>query len=430
MKLIDILKTASANMAQSRLRTGLTIVAVFIGALTLSLTNGIGSGISSYVTQQVNALGAKDVLIVTPKTNAASLSTSDAPQPYDPNQVTRAGFAGQTVAVLTQKDIDTIAAQSGITSVQARKNVTLDYVSAGGSGKYQVSVTEYLDGTSLPMRAGVLPDNTSSALQVSLPYDYPSSLGFASAQDAVGKTVTLGLTDATGNQQTVQATVSGIEEETVINDGSGNANNALFDKLYSLQSQGEPAAALNKYGGAVARFDTNLSDTQLTALKQSLADKGYEAETTQDQLGNFNQVLNTVVIVLDLFGAIALLAASFGVINTLLMAVQERTKEIGLMKAMGMGSGRIFLLFSAEAILLGFWGSALGSLAAFGIGHIANAYASKHFLQGLPGLNLLAFPWQSTATIMLIIMAITFLAGTLPARRAARLNPIDALRYE
>jgi len=128
--------------------------------------------------------------------------------------------------------------------------------------------------------------------------------------------------------------------------------------------------------------------------------------------------------------AIALLAASFGIINTLLMAVQERTREIGLMKAMGLGRNKIFMLFSIEAVLLGFWGSLLGSLAGIGIGQVVNRIASDTFLKDLPGFNLTEFSPQSVAVIMLIIMSIAFIAGTLPARRASQKDPIEALRYE
>ena len=106
------------------------------------------------------------------------------------------------------------------------------------------------------------------------------------------------------------------------------------------------------------------------------------------------------------------------------------TAEIGLMKAMGMSGAKIFLLFSTEAILLGFWGSLLGILAGIGIGQVANKIASNSILKDLPGFDLLAFPVMSLLTILLIIMTVAFIAGTLPARRAAKQNPIDALRYE
>jgi putative ABC transport system permease protein len=280
------------------------------------------------------------------------------------------------------------------------------------------------------MEVGKAPDNTSSAYQITLNYDYAPYLGYASDSAAVGQTITLGLTDANGTQSTVTATIVGVQLKSIIGSGTNETNNALYNKLYDIQSQGLPASLKGKYSTAVAHFDTSLSTQGVNDMKQTLSNDGYTAQTVADEIGIVEQVINSIVVVFDAFGAIALLAASFGVINTLLMAVQERTKEIGLMKAMGMSGRRIFLLFSFEAILLGFWGSFLGVLAAMGIGQIANHVASKGFAKDFVGLHLLAFPWQSVTLIMLIIMVITFLAGTLPARRAARLNPIDALRYE
>ena len=100
------------------------------------------------------------------------------------------------------------------------------------------------------------------------------------------------------------------------------------------------------------------------------------------------------------------------------------------MKAMGMNAKRIFLLFSLEAVLIGFWGSLIGVIVAEVIGTAANQIVSTGFLKDLPGLHLLIFPVKNVAETMLLIMAIAFLAGTLPAWRASRQSPIDALRYE
>jgi putative ABC transport system permease protein len=100
------------------------------------------------------------------------------------------------------------------------------------------------------------------------------------------------------------------------------------------------------------------------------------------------------------------------------------------MKAMGMSRGRIFGLFSIEAAFIGLLGSAIGSGLALGIGSLLSDVLSKTVLVDLPGLNILLFTGESVAGVMLLIMGIAFLSGTLPARKAARLNPIEALRYE
>ena len=100
------------------------------------------------------------------------------------------------------------------------------------------------------------------------------------------------------------------------------------------------------------------------------------------------------------------------------------------MKAMGMNSGRVFALFSFEAVFIGFLGSAIGAGIAIGLGSLLSTALSRSLLSNLPGLHILQFSATSVIAIVLVVMAISFVAGTLPARRAARQNPIDALRYE
>ena len=128
----------------------------------------------------------------------------------------------------------------------------------------------------------------------------------------------------------------------------------------------------------------------MEAIKADLADHGYTANTVADQIGVIQTVIDGIIGVLNAFGVIALIAASFGIINTLLMSVQERTREIGLMKAMGMGGGRIYALFSTEAVFIGFLGSIFGA-AAWGVGVVANGVLAGGVLAELEGLEVLRF---------------------------------------
>lgn len=432
MTLSDIFLTASANMGRSKLRTGLTIIAIFVGALTISLTTGIGAGVSAYIDQQLGNLGSNNVLTVRPadEGNGPPIATSE-PRKYDPDQnVTGGGEFGTSQQVLTPDDVETIRNQPGIESAEPNLSVALDYIEGKNSEKYQISVSAFIDGTELDLAVGNALSNDTDRYEIIIPIAYVTVLGFTTPEDAINVPVTLAVTDATDVQHTLEATIVGIQDQALVGSNGASIGQPLVEALYELQSEGLPDATRDRYQSVAARVDPNLSEQEFQTLKDELSEQGYEAMTVDDQIGIFKQVLDAIIIVLNVFGGIALLAASFGIINTLYMAVQERTREIGLMKAMGMSSIKVFLLFSIEAILIGFWGSLLGVAVAVGVGQVVNSVASETFLQDLTGFNLMAFPVLSMGVIMLVIMGIAFLAGTFPARRAAQQNPISALRYE
>lgn len=430
MKLSDIIRTAAGNMLRSKARTILTIIAIFIGALTLTLTNGIGSGVSSYIDRQLGNLGAEDVLLVQPKQNF-SLPGSGDPKKYEPEQsVASAGSGGFGQAVLKDADVEKIRKVGGIKEVLPVRIPSADYIQGKNNERYQIVVGIDVEGTRYDLAAGRAVNMKAKEREIMLPSTYPKVLGYASPEDAVGQTVSVGVTNAAGQKTTITGTAVGVLKKGIIDSGGATLNSAFNDALYDYQTKGLPEQLKRQYPMVVARFDKNLDQAGITKLKENVDKAGYTAQTYQDALGIFKQVISGIIAVLTFFAAIALLAASFGIINTLYMAVQERTKEIGLMKAMGMRPGRIFLLFSIEAMLIGFWGSVLGILAAVGIGQIANQIVSSTILKDLPGFTLMTFPPQAIIGTILLIMAIAFLAGTLPARRAARQNPIDALRYE
>jgi putative ABC transport system permease protein len=430
MKLIDIFAMASSNMLRSKLRTILTIIAIFIGSFTITLTVGISSGISGYIDKQLGNIGAEDILFIQAKIENP-LESSDGLTKYDPEAKGNVNMTSSMEAyVIGPDDIEKIKQQDGISNVKPILGVSPKYIYGPNEQKYEVSITESIEGSNIDLVAGHTINMGKN--EILLPIKFVEPLGFSSAENAIGKTVTFGINDGIKPEiVTISATIAGVQQESIISSATGVlASPLLIDKMYSTQTDGLPDSVTNQYVGATAKFDKNISEDELAKIKESLSKKGYDAMTIKDQIGIIKQIIDAITYVLIFFSAIALLAASFGIINTLFMAVQERTKEIGLMKAMGMSKGKIFMLFSIEAILIGFWGSFLGVLVAMGVGQIVNPIASHSFLKDLPGFELTVFPPLDVSLVILLIATIAFLAGTLPAKRAAKLDPIDALRYE
>lgn len=431
MRTCDLIASAVRNTFRSKLRTTLTVMALFVGAFTLTLTTAVGAGVTDYVTKQVASLGADDVLIVT----RTAATTGDGPTKYDPE--TSSASTGATAPALpgagasdplTEADLDTIAGIDGILSVDPIQVAAIDFVQFDGGSKFEVTVNPTSSITKSDLVAGDQLSGSSTTRQLMLPSDYVEPLSFASADDAVGSIVQLGVTDVLGKQQIVDATIVGVSKTSLLASGAG-ANAALVSELADVQSAGVDTGPA-RYAIAVAHFDASLTEVEVAELKQEVTSAGFGAQTIQDQLGVIKTVIDGIIGVLNAFAIVALLAAAFGIVNTLLMSVQERTREIGLMKAMGMRSGKVFALFSLEAAFIGFLGSAIGAAVAVLLGTALNGALAAGPLAALPGLNILLFEPASIIGIILLIMVIAFLSGTLPARRAARKNPIESLRYE
>ncbi|MFV0375616.1 ABC transporter permease [Microbacterium sp.] len=433
MRTTDLVRTGIRNTFRARARTTLTVLAIFVGAFTLTLTSGLGTGINRYIDDTVAAIGGGDVLTVTKVADEAYDPTDTTPQEYDPDAVvTGDGPARTSSEMMRQDDLDAIAEVAGIVDVEPITPAQLDYVQYGDSTRYTASVRTLTPGQEVQATAGTAPDAGSDEPQVSLPLDYVAPLGFDGAADAVGATLTIALTDGAFVQHTVEAEIVAVTEETLAGPGGASllTNPVLQDELVELQNAGVPDDQLDQWAQVTATFDSEYTAEQVDALKQRLADEGFEGTTTADTLGAFTTVIDTIVLILNAFAGIALLAAGFGIVNTLLMSVQERTREIGLMKAMGMGSGRVFGLFSIEAVFIGFLGSAIGVAVAVLAGTAISSALSGAFLANLPGLTLIAFDPVTIVVTIGVIMAVAFLAGTLPAARAAGKDPVEALRYE
>ncbi len=434
MRLTDIIKRANHNLWRNRSRTILTTLAITVGSLTIMLTVGINAGVNGYIDKQVESTGGNDIIEVMPKGIADRMSSmmtlgATEVQEYRSNQ-------GQSQQVsLTDRDLAGIKRLKGVKLAKLSDLLYPSYITRDRdeAKKYKLTVGPLAASSiKLDLAAGRSVRIDGSEAEAILPDRYLEPLGFSSAKQAVGRTVRVGVPHRLGGQiDEVKIRIVGVQNQSIVGFGRVFLNDAAGRLIRSAYLTGMPEALRSQHGLIIIQVKPGYeSKEKLAQIKQELTNMGYSSISEDDYISSIKLFFNAITVILTIFGVIALITASIGIVNTLLMSVQERTREIGLMKAMGLSSGRIFALFSLEAVSLGFWGGMLAAGLAVVIKQTVNPWAGRNFLSGLPGFNLIELNPLYVGAIVVIVMVVAFLAGTLPAKRATKQDPIQALRYE
>jgi len=170
----------------------------------------------------------------------------------------------------------------------------------------------------------------------------------------------------------------------------------------------------------------------LTEVRKRLTEMGFGSFSIVDQLDQIRVVFLIIDSVLGLLGGISLLVASFGIANTMIMSILERTREIGIMKAIGAEDREIKLIFFFEAAVIGLTGGVIGSLAAWGIDGLANRLAYRFILkpQNASFVDFFSLPPYLWLGAIVFALVVSILAALYPAARAARIDPVRALRHD
>src|SRR5262245_48889238 len=190
----------------------------------------------------------------------------------------------------------------------------------------------------------------------------------------------------------------------------------------------DPSRTSVTYPSAVVRV-AKASSTQ--DVEEQIKKLGFQAFSLNDALQGAKRAFIILDIVLSLIGSIALAVSSLGIMNTMVMSILERTREIGIMKAIGGSDGDIRRIFLIEASAIGFFGGVSGVALGWLVGRIVNFGANVYIQQqgGTPG-NLFSLPFWLIGGAIGFSIAVSLVAGSYPAARAARLNPIEALRHD
>ena len=434
MRLTDIIKRANHNLWRNRSRTILTTLAITVGSLTIMLTVGINAGVNGYIDKQVKSTGGNDIIEVMPKGIADRMSSMMTLGATEVQEYRSDQEQSQQVS-LTARDLARIRRLKGVKLAKLSDILYPSYITRDQDEvkKYKLTVGPLAASSiKLDLAAGRSVRIDGLEAEAILPDRYLEPLGFSSAKQAIGQMVRVGVPHRLGGQiDEVKIRIVGVQNQSIVGFGRVFLNDAAGRLISSAYLTGMPEALRSQHGLIIIQVKPGYeSKEKLAQIKQELTNMGYSSISEDDYISSIKLFFNAITVILTIFGVIALITASIGIVNTLLMSVQERTREIGLMKAMGLSSGRIFALFSLEAVSLGFWGGMLAAGLAVVIKQTVNPWAGRNFLSGLPGFNLIELNPLYVGAIVAIVMAVAFLAGTLPAKRATKQDPIQALRYE
>lgn len=166
---------------------------------------------------------------------------------------------------------------------------------------------------------------------------------------------------------------------------------------------------------------------EVAPVRARIGDIGYATSAPENLIATVLRYLHVVEIVLSAIGAIALVVAALGICNTMLAAVRERRREIGVLKAIGARDRDVTRLFLIEALVVGVVGGVLGALSGLAVARLVGAVVNRYLTaQGLPGVEAVA-PWSVLALVIGGSIVLSALAGAFPARRAARLPAREAV---
>lgn len=409
------IKALRANLV----RTGLTTLGIVIGIATVILVLSAGAGFRSLINDQVAALGSNTLFIQTktpPTTKSRAASSGGS---------ANNGFSGVVVTTLNQRDLDNVKTLGNVAgdygmvigqAVASYRNTNKNVLYYGaGADKFSIDQHTLKAG-----RFYTQAEDTGAAQVVILGSNLASDL-FPQG-DAVGNLVRIG---------NLNFLVIGIYAPQGFA-GGGTADDSAYMPLGTAQKK---MLGINYLAIAVVQVnDINLGDATAENIKTVLrrdhnitdpAKDDFTVETQAQALSTFNTIFNGITILLIAIAAISLIVGGVGIMNIMYVVVTERTAEIGLKKALGAKNSDILREFLIESVLVtvigGFFGVVFGGLLGWLVSLIAHS------------ANLVwvfSVPLYSIALAVGVSAAIGIGFGVLPARSAAKLDPIEALRYE
>jgi putative ABC transport system permease protein len=466
MKLGDLTELAARNLREAVLRNSLTTLGISVGVASLVALLSLGVGLQQLVDRSVARAGLFDMVSVRSRQSApfgqpggGRRSPRDAADVTPPRPLDEA--ARREIAALP--NVLEVNPEIRFTAEARREPVSQLVMVSGLAESSQSSGT--LDGMNGHFFSG--PDAEEAILQGDLAKrlvdtgQAPGSLlgqeitlRFAQRQalpppseqaptDAPNQAVgpdeeAMGFSIVPSEKKFLVVGVTPTSDSGTGQVGFNNAGIylplAVAEKLQVVQ-QGDlrdvarsSAADGPRYAALNIRAS---SPTAVAQIESSVVHMGFAAFSLIDVTRNLRTFFAIFDMFLGIFGSLALAVASLGIINTLVMAILERRREIGVLKALGAADRDVRQLFFAEAGVMGLAGGIFGVLLGWAIGR-AIQFATMIYLkrQGVNPPNIWSVPWWLVLGAIAFAVVVSLASGIYPASRAARLDPVEALRYE
>ena len=395
----ETFREAVKNIWSNKLRTVLTMLGIIIGVTAVIVIVGLGNGMTQSIKDSFSEMGTN---VLSVQITGRGSRTVTVQQLYDIVDSHPEVFTGMSPATTLDSTVKVDTTTYGHTSV---KGVSETYLDMMGCTLVQGRGLTYVDIT----------DNK----KVCVVGDYIARVGYGG--NAIGQTIKIG---------SEKFTIVGVLEANVSNttDQKGTDDDMIFVPYTTAQRVSQTMAS--SYGIVLVSDDLATEGKNLLAdgIESILhAEDGYFIISLSEMLETMTNMINMVVAILTAIAAISLLVGGIGIMNIMMVSVTERTREIGIRKALGAKERSILGLFVTEAATT----SALGGLLGIALGYLLSALANRVLPLLVSDMELTVAPSMTSVLVAFgISVGIGVLFGYLPAKRAARLNPIEALRYD